>query len=236
MRKNSSLRKILILVALLALPGFLYYLLQEKGKNRYKPLDIFGPKKVASTFHKKRGKLIPDTIYHQIRDFQLKDQNGNLQGLPTDSGKIAIVNFFYSRCNTVCKQMNESLSKIVAEYSTNPKIHFYSISVDPEYDNVATLKTYAASFKADAKKWSFLTADKKLVFDLAKKDFMLNALAGDGDSNLVHSSMVVIVDPKKRIRGYYDAVRKEEMEKLSDELKVLITEELREVTSLKPIK
>ena len=38
--------KVLILVTILAVPGFLYYLLQEKGKNRYKPLAIYGPSKI----------------------------------------------------------------------------------------------------------------------------------------------------------------------------------------------
>ena len=56
--------KILILVTILAVPGFLYYLLQAKGKNRYKPLPVYGPKEVAATFTTKRRKKIPDTIFH----------------------------------------------------------------------------------------------------------------------------------------------------------------------------
>ena len=56
MSKNKfPIFKILILVTILAVPGFLYYMLQAKGKNRYKPLPIFGPKIVASTFHTKKG-------------------------------------------------------------------------------------------------------------------------------------------------------------------------------------
>jgi protein SCO1/2 len=39
--------------------------------------------------------------------------------------------------------------------------------------------------------------------------------------------MLVLLDPQKRIRGYYDSLSKEQMEKLDDELKVLINEELR---------
>jgi len=64
--KYNPIKKILILVTILAVPGFLYYLLQEKGKNRYKPLAIYGPKKVATTFHSVRGEKIPDTQYCQI--------------------------------------------------------------------------------------------------------------------------------------------------------------------------
>lgn len=236
MRKSSSSKRILILVALLALPGFLYFLLQEKGKNRYKPLNILGPKQVSSTFHFKRGKKIPDTIYHKISDFKLTDQAGNRVGLPAAGKKIVVVNFFYTRCNTVCRKMNTSLERVVSAFSDNPKMQFYSISVDPEYDSSAILKEYASSYHASPSKWHFLTGSKSEIFKLAKQDFLLNAFSQSADSNIVHSSMLVLIDPEKRIRGFYDSVRKEEVEKLMDEIKVLITEDLRAESSLKPLK
>ncbi|HCN84178.1 MAG TPA: electron transporter, partial [Sphingobacteriaceae bacterium] len=66
MNNSFPVKKILILVTILAVPGFLYYLLQDKGKNRYHPLSYFGPKQLANTFHTTRGKKIPDTVYHTI--------------------------------------------------------------------------------------------------------------------------------------------------------------------------
>jgi protein SCO1 len=110
---------------------------------------------------------------------------------------------------------------------------FYSISVDPVYDQPAVLKTYAAKFKAYPKKWNFLTGDQAFIFDLAKRDFLVDALVDSLDTaNIVHSPMLILVDPQKRIRGYYDSTSKEQVDKLIDEIKVLITEELRKVTSL----
>ena len=132
--------------------------------------------------------------------------------------------------------MNSSLGRVVDAYSTNPKIQFYSISVDRDYDTPKVLREYSSTFQSYRKKWHFLTESKECILDLAKKDFLLNAFTGIADSNIVHSSMLVLVDPQRRIRGYYDAVRKEEVEKLMDEIKVLITEELRNETSLKSLK
>ena len=63
------LKKLVILVFILIIPGFLYYLLIKKGKNRYHPLPIYGAKVLAKTFHKVHGKLIPDTVYHTLDDF-----------------------------------------------------------------------------------------------------------------------------------------------------------------------
>ena len=94
--KYKLTKKILILVTILAVPGFLYYLLQEKGKNRYKPLAIYGPKKVASTFHSVRGKQIPDTIYHTIADFKLLNQKADTISFANYEGKIIVLNLLYT--------------------------------------------------------------------------------------------------------------------------------------------
>ena len=116
MNKASIGKKIMILVLILAVPGFLYYLLTAKGKNRYKPLAVFGPKVVAQTGHKFHGKYIPDTIYHTIPDFKLTDQEGKPVTLNTLKGKIFVINFFYANCPTVCQTINKNMSWLVGTY------------------------------------------------------------------------------------------------------------------------
>lgn len=235
--KKSSFKKVLILVTVLALPGFLYYLLQEKGKNRYRTLDIYGPKVVASTFHSKRGVKIPDTIYHRVRDFKLISNSSDSVGIPTDSSQIVIVNFFFTKCKSFCPEMNRQMANLVAEFPNNKRLKFYSISVDPEHDTPAALNTYAQTLKADPKRWSFLTGDRAFIYALAKTDFLVDALAPKNQAeDILHSSMLILVDPDRKIRGYYDSTSKDQINKLSDEIKVLITEGLRNATSLKPRK
>ncbi|MBC7915596.1 MAG: SCO family protein [Pyrinomonadaceae bacterium] len=233
MSKKYSFKKIIVLVTILAVPGFLYYLLQEKGKNRYRPLDIFGPKVVATTFHKKRGKEIPDTIYHQIRDFKLLSSTGDSTGIPTDSNQIVVVNFFFSSCTSFCKQMNTEVARVVAQYPDNKRLKFYSISVDPEHDSAETLNAYAKNFRANPKRWSFLTGNKDIIVELARKDFLVDVMMdAKNSSSIIHSPMLILVDSNNRIRGYYDSMSPEQVDKLIDEIKVLITEELRIKTSL----
>lgn len=229
MGNRFSIKKVLILVTILAVPGFLYYLLQEKGQNRYRPLSIFGPKKVASTFHTKRGVKIPDTIYHTIRDFKLLDQKGDSIGLPADTTQITVVNFFFSRCKTVCPMVNQQLQRVVDEYKNNRLLKFYSITVDPENDKPEVLKKYASELHAQQGKWLFLTGDKSAIYELARKDFLVDVLETGQPGIINHSSMLILVDPKKRIRGYYDGTNKEQVDKLIDEVKVQIAEELRKV-------
>lgn len=228
---SFKIKKILVLLILLAVPGTLYYLLKEKGQNRYRPLPIYGNKQVANTFHTRFGKKIPDTIYHVIRDFKSLNQNADSVKFPADSNQITVFNFFYTRCPSACTAMNREMEKVAGQYANNRLMRFISISVDPEYDNPEVLSKYSKQFTAINKKWDFVSADKDLVFSMAREDFLVDAIADTSQKlNIIHSPMLILVDPQKRIRGYYDSSRgNEQTALLIDEIKVLITEELRSV-------
>jgi protein SCO1/2 len=212
---------------ILALPGFLYYLLTAKGKNRYKPLPFFGPKEVAKTGHKFHGKYIPDTIYHKLDDFQLTDQNGNQISFKNFDKKIFVASFFYTHCPTVCGTVNKNISALADVYRKNKMVNFISITVDPQRDTAPVLKKYAASLEAN-NKWLFLTGDTTSIYNLARKGFLLDALKA-GDDNFIYSDKLILIDAEKRIRGYYSGTSTTDLTKLNDEIKVLIAEELRKV-------
>lgn len=222
--------KILILVTILAVPGFLYYLLQAKGQNRYKPLPIYGPKEVAKTFTTKRGKKIPDTIYHQIPGVKFISSTGDSIDFGKLNKELLIVHFFYTRNGSPLKEMNETMKGIREEFKDNKLIRFISISVDPDFDKPQVLRNYANQINKDLKRWDLITADTAIVYPLARDYFFVNALKGDnGDTDFIFSDQLILLDVNHRIRGYYKATSKDEMKKLSDELKVMITEELRKI-------
>ncbi|TSD62929.1 SCO family protein [Inquilinus sp. KBS0705] len=227
MQKGYILKKIIILVLILALPGFLYYLLTAKGKNRYKPLPFYGPKEVAKTGHKFHGTYIPDTIYHKLSDFNLVDQDGRQVSFKNFDKKIFVASFFYTGCPTVCSEVNKNISDIDSVYAKNKMLYFLSITVDPEHDRPSVLKKYAAQFKPNSN-WLFLTGDTSSVYNLARKGFLVDALKQNSDS-FIYSDKLILVDAEKRIRGYYSGTSVTDMTRLNDEIKVLIAEELRKV-------
>jgi len=229
MAKSASLKKIIILVTILALPGFLYYLLQEKGENRYRPLPIFGSKKVAGTFHTRFGKKIPDTIYHTVRNFSLTNQAGKKVNYPVDTSSIVVANFFFTRCPGFCDNMTKEMARIVDVYQKNRLIKFFSISVDPN-DNPQSLQKFAEKYNVLSGKWDLLSGTQDEIYQLAKEEFLVDAIADTTTSNhYIHSPLLILLDPQRRIRGFYDSGNKEQVDKLIDEVKVLITEELRKV-------
>lgn len=227
MRKGFVLKKIIVLVLILALPGFLYYLLTAKGKNRYKPLSFYGPKQVAKTGHKVRGTFIPDTIYHKISDFNLKDQNGESVSFKSFDKKIFVANFFYTNCPSICNTVNKNVSELVYAYRKNPMVYFTSITVDPIRDTPPVLKRYSLKYQAN-KKWLFLSGDTSTTYNLARNGFLVNAVQV-AHNDFIYSDKLILIDAEKRIRGYYSGTSSADLAKLNDEIKVLISEELRKV-------
>jgi protein SCO1/2 len=221
----TSVKKILILALILALPGFLYYLLTAEGKNRYKPLPIFGPKPLSGTFHKVRGKEIPDTLYHTVADFKLSDLNGNPVSFETFDKKIILVNFFYTGCQNNCGKMNANVDSIALHYAKNPLVRFISVTVDPDKDTPAALKAYAGNFKASPN-WQFLTGDTSNIYNFARKGLLVDALQSGKDS-FVFSDKIILLDSEHHVRGYYSGLLMDDLIRLNDEIKVMIAEELR---------
>ena len=226
MKRSGVFVKIVILVLVLFVPGFLYYLLVAEGKNRYKPLAIFGPKTLAKTWHNVKGKQVPDTIYHKVPEFKLTSQFGMPVSLSTFNNKILVVNFFYTRCPSICKLINTNMAELDSAYKKNPIVDFVSITVDPEHDDAAVLKKYALKFKASPGKWFFLTGDTASIYSAARNGFLVNAVQ-TGKSDFIYSDKLILIDEDKRIRGYYSGAETSEVARLNDELKVLISEEIR---------
>ncbi|RYE37146.1 MAG: redoxin domain-containing protein [Sphingobacteriaceae bacterium] len=232
MVNSKTVKNIVILVLILVVPGFLYYLLQAKGKNRYKPLPVYGPKQVAKTFKTFHGKKIYDTIYHQIPDFKLYDQDGKPVTEQNFKGNIILVNFFFTRCPVLCSEINKNIATVAANFKKNTMIRFASITVDPATDNPSVLNKYASSLHANAKQWKFLTGDTSVIYPLSRNGFLVTAASGGNQpENFIYSEKLMLIDQDKRIRGYYNGTSVNDMTRLNDEIKVLIAEELRKIKS-----
>jgi protein SCO1/2 len=232
MNASSSKKKIstiLILAAILVMPGFLYYLLQHQGKNRYRPLAIFGPKKVATTFHSVRGKQVPDTVYHIVDAFSLINQADDTVTLNSWKGKVVVLNLFYTQVKSDgSKLAMKAMQEFNEHYHKNQMVHLASISVDDK-DSSNELRAYSKLLSAETKKWDLLRGDTSTINKLVKRSLLLDAVNQSTATarKFIYSNQIVLLDTKHRIRGFYEASNKEALSKLDDEIKVLIAEELR---------
>jgi len=233
-RPTKGVKKVLILAVILLLPGFLYYLLEKKGQNRYQSLPIYGEKILAGTYSNREGKRVPDTLFHQIKSFSLTDQEGQQVDVFANDTSIAVVNFFYTRCATFCTHMNDEMNRVAERFKNNGMVNFYTITVDTAYDSPAMLSEYAKDYQPQSKKWHFLTAGKDDVYKVARGGFLVDAVQDTTKAvGFIHSSSLILVDSKRHIRGYYDVTEKDAVNRLIDEVRLLLVEEIREKSPYK---
>jgi protein SCO1/2 len=211
------LKKVLLLLAVLVIPGVAYLILQT-GKNNYKTLDIFGPKEPVTN----SAGNVPDTIYHQIADFSFISQDSSIVTQETVKNKIYIADFFFTTCRSICPKMTNQLMRVQNAFSDDPDVIIISHTVDPETDTPPVLARYAAKHNAVKGKWFFVTGDKKQLYDMARNSYYITAMEGDGTGDdFIHSEKIVLIDKDKRIRGFYDGTDYYEITRLIEEVKLL---------------
>ncbi|CAM4058307.1 SCO family protein [Flavobacterium weaverense] len=188
-----------------------------------KMLPIFNPSDV-------NPELVDTTVqykskYHTIADFSFVNQNGKTITQKDYEGKIYVADFFFTTCPTICPKMTANLSEIQTAFANNPKVKLLSHTVFPETDSVPVLKAYAIEHKVDDSKWNLVTGDKKEIYTVARKSYLAVKLGKPSELyDMVHTENFVLVDTKKRVRGFYDGTNKEDMKRLIEDITFLASE------------
>ena len=188
-----------------------------------KKLPVFQPAMV-------NYELVDSTIqhvkkFHRIADFEFINQNGETVTHKNFNGKIYVADFFFTTCPTICISMTDNLLKVQKEIQNNPNILLISHSVTPKIDSVTQLKKYAIEKGVNDKKWHLVTGDKKEIYELARKSYLAVKDEGDGGPlDMIHTENFILVDPDKRIRGFYDGTDSKEIKRLLLEIKILNSE------------
>ena len=176
----------------------LYTLLSPK-----KSLPIYNPSEVNT-------ELVDTTIQyiarnHTIADFKFTNQNGKIITQNDYKNKIYVADFFFTTCPTICPKMTENLVWIQNQIKNNPDVMLLSHSVTPDIDSVPVLKKYALEKGVIDSKWNLVTGNKKDIYYIARKSYLAVKTGKPEDIyDMVHTENFILVDKKRRIRGFYD--------------------------------
>ena len=188
-----------------------------------KTLPIYNPSMV-------NPELVDSTIqyiskYHTISDFSFTNQNGKTITQKEYEGKIYVADFFFTTCGSICPKMTTNLVEVQKAFINNPKVMLLSHTVFPETDNVSVLKEYAIKNVVIDAKWNLVTGDKKQIYTMARKSYLAVKLGKPEELyDMVHTENFVLVDSKRRVRGFYDGTKKEDIERLIDDINFLCTQ------------
>ncbi len=204
---------------MLVLSGIIIYLFYTALTPK-KTLPIYQPAMV-------NAELVDSTLqyvkkYHSIANFSLTNQNVETITQENYKNKIYIADFFFTTCPTICPIMTKNMGEIQSKIVKDTNVLLLSHSVTPDIDSVAQLKKYALEKGVIDTKWNLVTGSKKEIYELARKSYLAVKTDGDGGPyDMIHTENFILVDKEKRIRGFYDGTKTEDIEKLLSDLEIL---------------
>jgi protein SCO1/2 len=217
-QRNRSLRIRMASFAAIALAAIItgYFLLKPSDE-----LPIYHPAQLDQ-------RLVDPSLKgakgeHHISDFHLTDQFGGNFTLDDVGPRIIVADFFFTTCATICPKMSVQMERVQEAYKEEDRLLLLSHSVTPEMDSVPVLATYADLHHADPERWRFLTGEREQIYALARKSYFAAMDEGDGGpDDFVHTENFVLVDPQRRIRGFYDGTSAKDVDRLIGDIAKLL--------------
>ena len=183
-------------------------------------LPIYSPSMVSKELVEENIQFIKK--YHKIKDFSMKNQNGETITQEFYNDKIYVADFFFTTCPTICPIMTENMGYVQEKIKNDSDVLLLSFSVTPEIDSIEQLKKYAIEKNVIDSKWNLVTGNKKDIYNLARTSYLVAKTNGDGGKyDMIHTENFVLVDKEKRIRGFYDGTNSKEMDQLLNDINIL---------------
>jgi len=161
---------------------------------------------------------------HRIGNFDLYDQWGNRVDSSLLEGKIYVADFFFTTCPTICIDMGQNFQKVQEAYLDEDRFALVSHTVMPEVDTVEVMRAYGERMGAVKGKWHLLTGEKRELYRMARRQYFAVMEPGTSfdEHDFIHTENVILVDEKKRIRGFYDGTNDLQMEQLIRDIQILL--------------
>jgi len=197
---------------------------QTKSENSEDRLPILG--EIDIEYQTINGKERIDTVYHKVPRFSYLNQDSVLIHSEALQGKIWIADFFFTHCPTICPPMTTNMKRIHSmTEDLSAHIQFLSFSIDPYRDTPSRLREYISEYGIKATNWSFFTGQEEETHELAR-DFFNGAEKNDTiPGGFGHTPYFSLVDTHGQIRGIYDGTDSQAMDKLEQDVRLLLKTE-----------
>ncbi len=189
-----------------------------------------------------------------VPEFSFIDQNGKTISQRDTDDKVYVAEYFFTTCKGICPKMNANMRRIFDQYKDVPNFMIVSHTCMPEVDSMPLLKAYEqkmingilirnedGSYKinemqgigtnlAENPNWHFVTGDKKKLYDMARIGYTIDNGKPDSlqriEDEFIHTQFFALVDKYRRVRGIYDGLKEEEIQKLMIDINGLLKEKV----------
>lgn len=209
------------IIGLLTVLNLFFFSCEQKRKDE--KLPFLGRKKIVE---RKEGiKSFYDTIPHKIADFRFVNQDSNWVSNETFENKIYVADFFFTSCPTICPVMKKQMLRVYDKFNQNEKFAILSHTIDPKYDSVKVLKSFADNLDVKTETWHFVTGEQEEIYNLGETSYMVTAGAEeDAPGGYIHSGAFLLIDMNRHVRGVYDGTIADQVDILMNDIDILLKE------------
>lgn len=176
-------------------------------------------------------------ILNYVQDFTFTGQDGNTVNQHNVEGKVYVTEYFFTTCKGICPKMNENMKIVFDKFKNESDFAIVSHTSMPEIDSAPLMKRYEEKMIGKnphyTAKWYFVTGSKDSLYKMARVSYLL-----DNDKNnsinikdhFIHTQFFALVDKQMRVRGIYDGLKPDEIDKLEEDISKLLKEPMEKGT------
>lgn len=219
---NKTAILALMLAILMPLAG--YFLVKHYSTDAVvMPRKYFVPDSVVTK--SVNGKNVIDTIWHKVKNIQFTNQLGNKVDLDSLHGRIIVMDFFFTRCPSICPGLARSMKRLQDSFKKNDSIvQFISVSIDPEHDSVQHLRRFADKYNVNHDTWWLVTGNKKEIYDFTLQEMRASIADPGVDTAFIHTENFFLLDSNRIVRGFYNGFDTAAMTRLVRDIPLLMLE------------
>lgn len=117
-------------------------------------------------------------------------------------GKVFVVEFFFTRCPSICIEMNKNMKILDEEFGFRNDFGIASFTIDPENDTPKVLKQYSELIDVKSKNWHFLTGNINDIYDLSNSGFnIFSSVNPNVAGGFEHQGFFALIDKEGYIRS-----------------------------------
>ncbi|MFK7950345.1 MAG: SCO family protein [Saprospiraceae bacterium] len=170
------------------------------------------------------GDSVQVEIPFVVPEFRFLNQDSNYVTNADFENKIYAVDFFFTKCPSICVDLTRSMLRIHDEFKDDDRVALISHSIDYLNDSVAVLKEHAVDLGVEAPKWHFVECDRDQTYAFAKH-YMNTAVENeDAPGGYEHSGYLVLTDVDGHLRSYADGTSAEKVDVFIEDIKILLKE------------
>lgn len=166
-----------------------------------------------------------------VQNFSFTDQNDQPVTEHNFDGKVYVTEYFFTTCKGICPKMNANMKGVFEKFKDQKDFAILSHSSMPETDSVPLLKAYEQKMIGAnphyAAKWYFVTGNKDSLYKMARQSYLLDNEKNNSENieeAFIHTQFFALVDKQKNVRGIYDGLKKDEINRMEKDVATLLKE------------